>query len=271
MEPNSQHLVRSEQSRRYVRISRARMGPWRGTLPKGRGGDGATRAADAAKFWSNIFRERRWPTKRPDATGTALPATDLSSNRSIASDATYLADLNRARAEATERSGLHALAPLTVRVFASTPAFREATLAPGWVAAFTEGDWIGTQPLRTLAATTTYWQARCATSFCMRCVEQQAGPTAPLWLREGLVEFWSEPSDDAQSIDRRRTRARVDDQRDRRRSGARCKRRRVGGRASGCRVVCRATPRSLRARAGARLAALRCSRWRRRRSRAAVA
>ena len=57
-----------------------------------------------------------------------------------ADDAKYITDLNRARAEATERSGLHATAPSTVRAFASTPAFREATLNPGWVAAFTEGD-----------------------------------------------------------------------------------------------------------------------------------
>ena len=60
-----------------------------------------------------------------------------------AADAAFLPDLNRARAEASQRSGLNAAAPFTVRAFASTPAFREATLAPGWVAAFTEGDWIG--------------------------------------------------------------------------------------------------------------------------------
>ena len=65
------------------------------------------------------------------------------------------------------------------------------TLAPGWVAAFTEGDWIGTQPLRTLAAR----QLLAGTmrhEFLHALVEQQAGPHAPLWLREGLVEVWSE-------------------------------------------------------------------------------
>ena len=55
-----------------------------------------------------------------------------------AGDAAFLPALNRARAEASERSGLHASAPFTVRAFASTPGFRQATLAPGWVAAFTE-------------------------------------------------------------------------------------------------------------------------------------
>ncbi|MGA2908714.1 MAG: SpoIID/LytB domain-containing protein [Terracidiphilus sp.] len=115
-----------------------------------------------------------------------------------ANDAAYLADLNRARAEAIERSELHATKPFTVRAFSSTPAFREATLAPGWVAAFTEGDWIGTQPLRTLAG-------RRLLADTMRheslhaLVEQQAGTRAPLWLREGLVEVWSKPSGNANS------------------------------------------------------------------------
>jgi len=69
-----------------------------------------------------------------------------------AADAVYLPELARARAEASKRSGLNASEPFTVRAFASTPAFRSGTLAPGWVAAFTEGNWIATQPLRTLAA-----------------------------------------------------------------------------------------------------------------------
>ena len=108
-----------------------------------------------------------------------------------ADDAKYLAELSRARAEATERSGLHSATPLTVRAFSSTQAFREATLAPGWVAAFTEGDWIGTQPLRTLAARRLLADTMLH-EFLHALLEQQAGPRAPLWLREGLAEFWSE-------------------------------------------------------------------------------
>ena len=108
-----------------------------------------------------------------------------------AGDAAYLPDLARARAEASERSGLNAGAPFTVRAFASTPAFREGTLAPGWVAAFTEGDWIGTQPLRTLAARHLL-AGTMRHEFLHAFVEEQAAPHAPLWLREGLVEVWSE-------------------------------------------------------------------------------
>jgi len=109
-----------------------------------------------------------------------------------ASDAAYLPDLNRARAEASERSGLNASEPIRLRAFASTPAFREETLAPGWVAAFTEGDWIGTQPLRTLAARHLL-AGTMRHEFLHALVEEQAGPHAPLWLREGLVETWSVP------------------------------------------------------------------------------
>jgi len=115
-----------------------------------------------------------------------------------AGDAAYLPDLSRARAEATAQSGLHATAPLTVRAFASTPTFREATLAPGWVAAFTEGDWIGTQPLRTLAGRRLLADTM-RHEFLHALVEQQAGQRAPLWLREGLVEVWSEANGGATS------------------------------------------------------------------------
>ena len=108
-----------------------------------------------------------------------------------ASDAKFLPNLNRARAEASQRSGLNTTAPFIVRAFASTPAFRQATLAPGWVAAFTEGDWIGTQPLHTLAARQLLADTM-RHEFLHALVEREAGPKAPIWLREGLVEAWSE-------------------------------------------------------------------------------
>jgi len=107
-------------------------------------------------------------------------------------DAAYLADLNRARHEASERSGLTESPSITVRTFASTTAFRDATLAPGWVAAFTEGNWIATQPLHTLAARKLLSDTLLH-EFLHVLVESEAGPNTPLWLREGLVETWSEP------------------------------------------------------------------------------
>jgi stage II sporulation protein D len=134
-----------------------------------------TRAADEATG-------REWNKFAGD--GFVLESLD-------AGDAAYLPDLNRARAEAIDGSGLHTTGSFTVRAFASTPAFRDATLAPGWMAAFTEGDWIGTQPLRTLAARRLLADTM-RHEFLHALVEQQAGPRAPLWLREGLVEVWGE-------------------------------------------------------------------------------
>lgn len=113
-------------------------------------------------------------------------------------DATYLPELSRARAEASERSGLNATAPFTVRAFASTQAFRAATLEPGWVAAFTQSNWIAAQPLRTLAARHLLVKTL-RHEFLHALVESHAGTNTPLWLREGLVEVWS---DDAGQGDR---------------------------------------------------------------------
>ena len=126
--------------------------------------------------------ERAWQSFRGN--GFVLESLD-------ATDAAFLPQLAQARAEASQQSGLNSTVVITVRAFASTPGFRNATLAPGWVAAFTEGDWIAIQPLRTLAARRLL-DATMRHEFLHALVEQEAGPAAPLWLREGLVEVWSE-------------------------------------------------------------------------------
>jgi len=106
-------------------------------------------------------------------------------------DASYLPRMNQVLAEAESRSGMQPGGAITVRAFHSTPAFRDATLAPGWVAAFTEGDWIGTQPLATLAARNLLGSVMLH-EFLHALVEEKAAAGTPLWLREGLVEAWSE-------------------------------------------------------------------------------
>lgn len=108
-------------------------------------------------------------------------------------DRAYLPEIDQSLAEARARSGLQSHGTITIRAFRSTPEFRSATLAPGWVAAFTEGNWIATQPLRTLAG-------RKMLAPILRhemlhaLVENVSGPKTPLWLREGLVETWSHES-----------------------------------------------------------------------------
>jgi stage II sporulation protein D len=104
-----------------------------------------------------------------------------------AADSANLAQLDQAFAEAVARSGLQPTQLITVRSFPSIRAFRDRTLAPGWVAAFTEGNWIATQPLSTLAARKLL-ASTLRHEFLHALIEAQASPSTPLWFREGLVE-----------------------------------------------------------------------------------
>lgn len=106
-----------------------------------------------------------------------------------AADAEYVPDLEKARAEAAQRSGLNDPALFTVRAFASTQAFREATEEPGWVAAFARGDWIAAQQLRTLAARHLLGTTM-RHEFLHALIDGEAGARTPLWLHEGLAEVW---------------------------------------------------------------------------------
>jgi hypothetical protein len=118
--------------------------------------------------------------------------------------------------------------------------------------------------LRTLAARQLLAEP-CATSFCMHCRSARLGPKASLWLREGLVEAWSEAGPA-----KAHTAARAHHRR-----GSALSRTPQAKQNPKPRIAPpRGTPRNcspLRPRAGARLAALRPSRRSRRRSRAAVA
>jgi len=128
-----------------------------------------------------------------ETTGAAwqsLSGQGFTLETSEAADGAFLADLARALAEAQGRSGLSPGGAISIRAYRSTPAFRNATLAPGWVAAFTEGDRIAVQPLRILAARKLL-AGTLRHEFLHALVEEQASAQTPLWLREGLVEAWS--------------------------------------------------------------------------------
>jgi stage II sporulation protein D len=102
-------------------------------------------------------------------------------------DVVFLPQLKQALNDAQHRIGLNGPQQATVHAFSSTSTFRDATLAPGWVAAFTEGNWIATQPLKTLAARNLLLPTL-RHEFLHTLIESQAMPTTPLWLREGLAE-----------------------------------------------------------------------------------
>ncbi len=136
---------------------------------------------------------RGWQTL--SGAGFTLETLDSGASR-------HLPEIAHAREEASQLSGLHATAGFTVRAFPSTSAFRNATLASGWVAAFTEGDWIATQPLPILSARHLL-ESTLRHEFVHALVERQCGPQAPLWLREGLVELWADPDQVASTLARR--------------------------------------------------------------------
>jgi stage II sporulation protein D len=128
-----------------------------------------------------------------ETTGAALLSLSgqgFTLETSEAADAAFFPALAQALAEAKSRSGLSPAGVITVRAYRSTPAFRDATLAPGWVAAFTEGDSIAIQPLRILA-TRKLLEGTLRHEFLHVLVEERATVHTPLWLREGLVEAWS--------------------------------------------------------------------------------
>jgi len=132
-------------------------------------------------------------TVADEASGTAwqsMRAQAFNLETLDASDGQLLPQLSHALGEAESRSGLQPAGTITLRFFRSTEAFRRATLAPGWVAAFTEGNWIGAQPLRTLASRKLLAPVM-RHEFLHALVESQAAPSTPLWLREGLVEAWA--------------------------------------------------------------------------------
>jgi stage II sporulation protein D len=120
-------------------------------------------------------------------TWQSFHATGLVMETLAPADAAFLPELTQALNDARNRTGIQGPQIVTVRAFRSTTAFRDGTLAPGWVAAFTEGNWIATQPLSTLAARKMLFPVL-RHEFMHALVESVAAPATPLWLREGFVE-----------------------------------------------------------------------------------
>jgi stage II sporulation protein D len=139
---------------------------------------------------AQYFPSRTLAEETTGAAWQSLNGQGFTLETSEAADSVYLTALARALSEAESRSGLAPGAAIAVRAYRSTPAFRDATLAPGWVAAFTEGDQIALQPLHILAARKLL-EGVLLHEFLHTLVEEQSTAHTLLWLREGLVEAWS--------------------------------------------------------------------------------
>jgi stage II sporulation protein D len=80
----------------------------------------------------------------------------------------------------------------TVQELPTTELFRQTTGEPGWMLASTRGSHVFLQPA-TVRQSNGGAETLLLHEFLHVLVEQQAGASAPLWLREGLVEVLAAP------------------------------------------------------------------------------
>jgi len=93
---------------------------------------------------------------------------------------------------AKERTGWDIRMRPQVKVFPNIVIYRDATGEPGWVAASTLGSVVRLQPVSTLQRTHAL-ESTLRHEFLHMLIESQAGPNTPLWLREGLAIYLSNP------------------------------------------------------------------------------
>src|SRR5271165_7382549 len=94
--------------------------------------------------------------------------------------------------EAEEGTGLVYTGAAKLKVYPTVAAFRDATGEPGWVAASTRGRTIRLQPTDVLRDAGTL-ESTLRHELLHMLVESHAKPGTPLWFREGLVLYLSQP------------------------------------------------------------------------------
>jgi stage II sporulation protein D len=88
---------------------------------------------------------------------------------------------------------------IQLRVFPNLDAYRNATGERGWIAAYTHGHTISLQPLTTLKEKTIL-ESTLRHELIHLFVESRAHTGTPLWFREGLVLYLSEPEQNAPPV-----------------------------------------------------------------------
>ncbi len=94
--------------------------------------------------------------------------------------------------EAEEATALVYNGAAKLKVYATVAAFRDATGEPGWVAASTRGQTIRMQPTDVLNDADTL-ESTLRHELLHMLVEEHAKPGTPLWFREGLVLYLTNP------------------------------------------------------------------------------
>jgi stage II sporulation protein D len=98
----------------------------------------------------------------------------------------------RALRFATQQTGWSLSVRPQVKVYPTVAIYRDATGEPGWVAASTLGNVIRLQPISTLQRTHAL-DSTLRHEFLHLLIESQTHPGTPLWLREGLAIYLSNP------------------------------------------------------------------------------
>jgi stage II sporulation protein D len=119
-------------------------------------------------------------TMRPDRDGSVLPLA------------------TRLLHDAEASSGLMFRASPRLKVYNTVAAFRNSTGEPGWVAATTRGRTIQMQPSDVLRAAGTL-DSTLRHELLHMLIESYARAGTPLWFREGLVLYLSEPDADVRT------------------------------------------------------------------------
>ena len=94
--------------------------------------------------------------------------------------------------EAEESTRLLYNGPTKIKVYSTVATFRDATGEPGWVAASTRGDTVRLQPTDVLRDAGIL-DNTLRHELLHMLIESHAKPGTPLWFREGLVLYLSQP------------------------------------------------------------------------------
>ncbi|MFZ0311846.1 MAG: SpoIID/LytB domain-containing protein [Candidatus Korobacteraceae bacterium] len=95
--------------------------------------------------------------------------------------------------QSEEATGLLYRASPTLKIYPTVAAFRNSTGEPGWVAASTRGQTIQMQPAAVLREAGTL-ESTLRHELLHMLIDSHALPGTPLWFREGLVLYLTEPN-----------------------------------------------------------------------------